>query len=94
MKIVLLKIRLQDLEAVLWIYFLLSVNYLIFSTKCHQSMAFYCTKHEPEKDYFPSEASLSHQHPPENLTILKGKNHNQDVHKVAQREIERVNLPW
>ena len=31
---------------------------------------------------------------PANLTILEGKNHNQDVHEVAQREIEMVNLPW
>ena len=88
------KVRLQDLEAVLWTYFLFSVNYLIFTTKCHQSMAFYRTKHDPEMDYFPSEACLSHQPPSENLTILEGKNHNQDVYKVAQGEIEMVNLPW
>ena len=44
--------------------------------------------------YFPSEASLSHQPPPENLTILEGQNHNQGVNKVAQRDIEIVDLPW
>ena len=49
---------------------------------------------DPDPDYFPPEASLSHQSTPENLTILEGKNHNQDVYKVAQREIEMVNQPW
>ena len=57
-------------------------------------MDFYRTKHDPEMDNFLSDASLSHHPPPENLTILEGKNYNQHICKVAQRGIEMVNLPW
>ena len=46
-------------------------------------MAFYCTKHDPNMDYFSSEAYL---------ISLEGKNHNQDVNKTAQRKIEIVDL--
>ena len=51
-------------------------------------------KREPKMDYFSSEASFSKPPPPQNLTILEGKNHNQDLNKNAQREIEIFNLPW
>ena len=57
-------------------------------------MAFYRMKHDPKMDYFLSEASLCQQPPSQNLTILEDKNHNQDVKKVVQREIEMVSLPW
>ena len=63
-----------------------------FTTKCHQSMAFYCTKHDPKMDYFSSEASLSRPPPPQTLTFLGGKNHNQDLNKIAQQEIEIVSV--
>ena len=43
--------------------------------------------------YFSSEAFLSEPSPPQNLTILEGKNHIHDLNKIAQREIEIVNLP-
>ena len=42
-------------------------------------MAFYRTQHDPKMDYFPSEASLSHQPPPQYLTMLEDKIHNQDM---------------
>ena len=43
-------------------------------------------------DFYLSVVSLSHQPLPEHLTILEGENRNQDVYKVAQWEIEMVNL--
>ena len=46
-------------------------NNLIFTTKCHQRMAFYRTEHDPEIDYFPSETSLSH-HPSWNFVHSGG----------------------
>ena len=68
----------------MWTYFLLSVNYWIFATKFHQSMAFYCTKNDHKMDYFSSKAPLSKQSPPQiwpfwrvkTITRTRAKLHN------------------
>ena len=90
-KIVLLKSRLHDLEAVVDIFLAFGQ---LFDIYYHDyKVSFYHTKHDPKMDCSPSEASLSHQRPPQNLTILEVNNHKQDVKNVAQLEIEMVNLP-
>ena len=57
-----------------------------------QSMAFYCTKHEPKVNYFSSEASLSKPPLLKIWPFWRVKNHNEDFNKIAQQEIEMVNL--